>query len=228
MKDFIYEYQIPDQLCDDLIKLHSEIPWLSDEVIKDELTDLNYPMTKGHGKTGSNRVFKHIKDSIDVSIMPQAVFNPISCNKVYWPYIEVIKNYKLHLDKATNEYFYELGYMDGVFRNEVGVPMTTCVSLNEALNIQRYEPGGGYHVWHMERSPERTQREFVWMTYLNDVPDGGTEFYYQKRTEKAVKGKTLLWPAGYTHVHKGQISKKHIKYIITGWLSFNDINAETN
>ena len=38
MKDFIYEYQIPDQLCDDLIKLHSEIPWLSDEVIKDELT----------------------------------------------------------------------------------------------------------------------------------------------------------------------------------------------
>ena len=80
----------------------------------------------------------------------------------------------------------------------------------------------------MERSPERTQREFVWMTYLNDVPDGGTEFYYQKRTEKAVKGKTLLWPAGYTHVHKGQISKKHIKYIITGWLSFNDVNAETN
>ncbi len=226
MKDFIYEYQVPDEICDDLIKVHDEIPFLSDEVIRDDLIDLHYPFQKTHGQTGSNRILKEVKDSIDVGIMPQAIFNPIACNKVYWPYIEVVQKYKLHLDKALNEYFYELKYMDGDFRNTVGIPMTTCVDLREPFNIQRYEPGGGYHVWHYERSPDRTQREFVWMTYLNDVPDGGTQFYYQNRTEKAIKGKTLIWPAGYTHVHKGQISKKNIKYIITGWISLNDSNSK--
>ena len=60
------------------------------------------------------------------------------------------------------------------------------------------------------------------MTYLNDVPDGGTEFLYQQLTIKARKGKTVIWPANYTHPHRGQISHKHEKYIMTGWLGYVD------
>ena len=58
------------------------------------------------------------------------------------------------------------------------------------------------------------------MTFLNDVPDGGTEFMYQNITVPAKKGLTLIWPASYTHVHRGQISKNFEKYIITGWFSY--------
>ena len=57
------------------------------------------------------------------------------------------------------------------------------------------------------------------MTYLNDVPDGGTDFKYQKITCPAKKGLTILWPPDWHHTHKGQVSKKHDKYIITGWYS---------
>ena len=33
-----------------------------------------------------------------------------------------------------------------------------------------------------------------------------------------VKGNTVIFPAGLTHKHRGQISEEHEKYIITGWL----------
>ena len=36
------------------------------------------------------------------------------------------------------------------------------------------------------------------MTYLNDVPDGGTHFKYQELTAPAKKGLTLIWPTDFT------------------------------
>ena len=62
-------------------------------------------------------------------------------------------------------------------------------------------------------------RAMVYMTYLNDVTEGGgTMFYHQNVTTKAVKGKTLIFPAAYTHLHKGEISQTQHKYILTGWI----------
>jgi hypothetical protein len=58
------------------------------------------------------------------------------------------------------------------------------------------------------------------MTYLNDVPEGGTEFMYQKLTSPAKKGLTLIWPSDWTHAHRGQICNTHTKYIITGWFNY--------
>ena len=94
-------------------------------------------------------------------------------------------------------------------------------TLTSHWNIQYYKAGGGYKFWHCER-PNHNKRILVWMTYLNDVPDGGTEFLYQKITSPAKKGLTLFWPVDWTHTHRGQISKSHEKYITTGWLDFVD------
>ena len=47
------------------------------------------------------------------------------------------------------------------------------------------------------------------------------KFHFQNKTIKAEKGKTLIWPAGFTDTHRGQISKKHVKYIVTGWIHDN-------
>jgi hypothetical protein len=59
------------------------------------------------------------------------------------------------------------------------------------------------------------------MTYLNTVKDGGgTEFFHQKLTTSAEQGKTLIWPADWTHTHRGITSPTEEKYIITGWYSF--------
>ena len=94
----------------------------------------------------------------------------------------------------------------------------------ERINIQKYEPKQGYFGWHTERArpvaPE-SSRHMVFMTYLNDVSDGGeTEFYHQKIKVKPEKGLTLIWPADWTHTHRGITSFTEPKYIITGWFNF--------
>ena len=90
------------------------------------------------------------------------------------------------------------------------------------VNIQYYKKNWGFKVWHKENDgdPQVITRHLVFMTYLNDVDDGGTDFLYQKLTTPAKKGLTLIWPAGWTHTHKGQISKTKEKYILTSWLDF--------
>jgi hypothetical protein len=94
----------------------------------------------------------------------------------------------------------------------------------ENVKLQHYKPGEGFFVWHAERTTDAlpvSARHLVFMTYLNDVVDGGeTEFYYQKLKIKPKKGLTLIWPADWTHTHRGITSEKKDKYIITGWFSY--------
>lgn len=90
-------------------------------------------------------------------------------------------------------------------------------------NIQKYNPGGGYKIWHSERGSDdmTIRRHLVFMTYLNDVTDeGGTAFFHQNLILKPKKGLTVIWPADWTYTHKGVVSNTQTKYIATGWLSF--------
>jgi prolyl 4-hydroxylase len=98
--------------------------------------------------------------------------------------------------------------------------------IREVMQLQYYKPGGGYKAFHYENQGSSIvdiQRHLVFMTYLNTIPSqegGGTEFLYQ-RSFNAVAGKTLIWPAIWTHTHRGIISPTKEKYIITGWYSYN-------
>ena len=97
-----------------------------------------------------------------------------------------------------------------------------AVTLRESFNIQHYAPNEGFLGWHCERSQTQTnQRALVFMTYLNDVTDGGeTEFYWQNLKVKPVKGKMVVWPTDFTHLHRGITSPTQEKYIATGWYNF--------
>ena len=96
-------------------------------------------------------------------------------------------------------------------------------AINEDWNIQRYKPNEGFYKWHTERRDlSNSARHLVFMTYLNDVNDGGeTEFYHQKLKVKPKKGLTLIWGADWTFVHRGIPSKTETKYIATGWYSYS-------
>ncbi len=89
----------------------------------------------------------------------------------------------------------------------------------DACQLQYYKPGEGYKVWHCERE-SKENRCLVFMTFLNTVPEACTHFKYQDLTVPAEKGLTLIWPPDFTHTHKGQITKQHEKYILTGWLGY--------
>lgn len=89
------------------------------------------------------------------------------------------------------------------------------------FNMQKYEPGQGFHGWHCERaSLPYCNRVLVWMVYLNTVKDRGeTEFYYQHHFESAEEGKLVIWPSDWTHLHRGVPSPSETKYVLTGWFT---------
>jgi hypothetical protein len=59
----------------------------------------------------------------------------------------------------------------------------------------------------------------AFILYLNDVEDGGeTEFLYYHKRIKPKQGTLILFPAGYTHTHRGNPPLKGSKYILTGWV----------
>jgi hypothetical protein len=85
-------------------------------------------------------------------------------------------------------------------------------------HFQLYEPGEGYKVWHVDAMGQKMHRMFVFILYLNDVPDGGTEFRDYNYTCKAEKGKVLFFPANFCFVHRSQVSYTSQKAIFTGWI----------
>ena len=89
-----------------------------------------------------------------------------------------------------------------------------------SYNIQRYigEEEGFFNL-HNENSGSHPYRMLVWMVYLNDAKCG-TEFPYQEKTVTPKTGRTVIWPAGWTHPHVGVTPNQGTKYIATGWFYF--------
>ena len=87
------------------------------------------------------------------------------------------------------------------------------------VKAKRIPIGGGFHKWHYENAAYQTaNRSFVIQAYLNTVENGGeTEFLYQNKRINAVQGTVLIWPAAYTHVHRGNPPIGQDKYILTTW-----------
>jgi len=88
------------------------------------------------------------------------------------------------------------------------------------IKLQKTKPGEGYHVWHCEQGTEDgANRCVVYALYLNTITEAGeTEYLYQKLRVQPRENVMVLWPAGYTHPHRGNaVYGNDAKYIITGW-----------
>jgi len=90
----------------------------------------------------------------------------------------------------------------------------------EGLKMKRIKPGGGFHSWHFEGMGKTNERKLVVQLYMNDIDEAGeTEFLYQNKRYSPKKNRLLIWPADWTHTHRGNppIGIKN-KYILTTWL----------
>jgi hypothetical protein len=188
-ESFIGGWCIPNNICDDLIKL------------------FHFAKEKGHTIPGTQKhcgkveIDKDVKDSEELRIKWDSKNS-------------IIINYRNQLQKVLDNYVkrYSTVYLQHGF------------NVNVDYNLQYYKPGGGFKIWHNERANigEELKRILVFMTYLNDVDDGGTEFKNQNIICPAKKGLTLIWPTDWTHTHRGQVSYTKEKYIVTGWFTFNE------
>lgn len=157
---------------------------------------------KSSGTVGQAELQLDVKKSTDLSIIPE-----------YFDIPEV-NNYLKQLEIVCEKYKEKYEWCNRF--------SPWCI--DEGFNVQHYKPTEGFYGWHTERencTHRSASRHLVFMTYLNDVTDGGeTEWYYQKLKIKPQKGLSVIWPADWTHVHKGVASPTQEKYIATGWYNY--------
>lgn len=97
---------------------------------------------------------------------------------------------------------------------------------NPWTKLQKTYPQGGYHIWHYEVDCiTEVSRVLAWILYLNDIPEGEgeTEFLFQGVRVKPKKGTLVIWPAHFTHPHRGNPVYTKTKYIATGWIEYKDV-----
>ena len=145
------------------------------------------------------------KDRMDIAIAP---------NQLDLPGNEVFKLYINSLFTCYKDYLVQWPFLAQIAQNlEMG-----------NFNLGRYLRGQHFQKMHTERdSLSSLHRVLAWMTYLNDVDEGGeTCFSHYGLNIKPRKGLTMIWPAEWTHAHKGNVLLGESKYMITGWLTFSD------
>lgn len=91
-----------------------------------------------------------------------------------------------------------------------------------SVKVQKTVPGGGYHIWHCEQNAgDMGNRVLTYSLYLNTLGEncaGETEFLYQKLRVPPKENSMIIWPAAYTHTHRGNVVHgDKSKYIMTGW-----------
>ena len=155
------------------------------------------------GVFGGGKANLKVKSTIDIAINPNDLKNPK---------YKIFNQYIGELHKCFLEYQNQWPFLKTMIKN-IDIP---------SFNIQKYSKGDHFAHMHSERTSLNTlHRLFAWMTYLNNVDDGGqTNFSHYGIKIKPEIGKTLIWPAEWTHAHSGGILKSGTKYIITGWMHF--------
>ena len=154
------------------------------------------------GATGRGNICLENKDRRDISIAPKDL--NLKGNEIFNKYFE-------NLFEFYKDYNKQWPFLASIISNlEIG-----------KFNIGKYIKGQHFQKIHTERANLNTlHRLLAFMTYLNDVEDGGSTYFTHYDLDiKPKKGLTIIWPAEWTHAHKGNIINIGSKYIITGWLT---------
>ena len=174
-------------------------PTLCEEII--EYFEKNkHKQIQGLTSGGLNQKFK---DRQDITLSPKELKFPK--NKIYKEYFEILFN-------CYKDYNLQWPFLSNIVSHlDIG-----------NFNLGKYEPGQHFQRIHCERSGLNTlHRLFAFMTYLNNVEEGGSTYFNHYDLEiQPKKGLTLIWPAEWTHAHRGNTLISGSKYIITGWIHF--------
>ena len=178
--------------------------WVIDDTICNELITYyeKNQIKQTQGVTSKGIDIKE-KNSRDISVSPKDI--NIKGN-------EIIASYFQSLFECFKDYNSQWPFLSS-FINKLDIG---------PFNITKYSPGQHFQKVHSERTSINTlHRLFAFMTYLNDVEEGGSTYFPHYDLEiKPKKGLTLIWPSEWTHAHRGNILNSGLKYIITGWLNF--------
>lgn len=152
------------------------------------------------GPQGGNKIDRSLKRTTDLFLSVANGWEDIDA--------EIFQSFQKTLLKFSKmyPYFERIGPQDKGYR------------------ISRTEAGDFYN-WHVEAdAPGYCDRQLVALWYLNDIesPGGETEFKYQDIKISPQQGTLVLFPAIWTHEHRGCKVQNGTKYVLATWVIFNE------
>ena len=149
----------------------------------------------------------------------QIEINPLGLSKKDKP-----KIMELRQTAIAPEFFDKLNECRDKYLEETGIRNVIGDTFFRNMLVQRTRADSfeSYSSWHCESGSHNfSDRALVYTLYLNDDFEGGeTEFKYQKYKEVPEAGNLVIFPAGFTHTHRGAMLITGTKYIVTGWMFF--------
>ena len=136
--------------------------------------------------------------------------------------LDQIEDHPLLLTNETNSV---LERASTEYRNKYSASLGTMNYSSWRIKLQKTPIGGGFYNWHCEDGDfNLATRVLVWAIYLNDMPEGEgeTEFLYYHKRIRPCKGDVVIFPAAFTHTHRGTPPLSTEKYIAPGWWSFTN------
>ena len=127
----------------------------------------------------------------------------------------------------VQQYFDFLGKCFKCYVERYGIEFNGPI-YNDVFKIHKVRKSEGFHQWHYERSASPYLDRFMaYMTYLEVPKKGGeTEFLHQSLRIEPIVGRTLIWPAGFTHMHRGNPPLDGEKMYITGWFNAAKVDLQ--
>ena len=214
----IYDNALPDDICDYLIQIferENNTPGTMVEMLRSPSDPPTGPTSFVNGlemKLGDE--FFDL-DSV-IGDLDYIVLEKITeYNKKY-----LLADNKLNFDLITND---ELELDENEFDNP-NVVSEYLTRMGEYIIKKYTHPNDGFHMWHHDWAPLTylIQRVLAVQFFLNDVEDGGeTEFYHQGIKVKPKKGRLVIFPTYFTHLHRGNKPISNDKYTVSCFYKFN-------
>jgi hypothetical protein len=202
-RSFIYKKDdaLTSDQCDDIIRLFKGLQdRYGDENPSDD-PNFSYDWNEVNHRKDKSRFFQDIR--------------------TYYSEADKRENYRLcdlffkAVNLAAEEYTSAIGQGLGVLHPD-------------SMKVHQNERGGHFSSWHYEYSGEDERykaRVLVYVINLTDYVEGdehsGTEFIYQGVHVPPKKGQLLMFPADFTHTHRGNPNYVADRYFCTGWMLVN-------
>ena len=117
--------------------------------------------------------------------------------------------------KLTGPLWYNIAECYNIYHNYYNIDRLLS---SYSFKAHKVLPTGGYHIWHHEHWFGDPYRVLAWHLNLEIPKKGGeTEFLFQSIRVEPQVGQLMIWPAGFTHKHRGNPPLEGQKIYLTGW-----------
>jgi len=195
----VYDNALSDNWCDDTIRLFNTLETKYGDQFPSETDDphVNHNFNNVSHRRDKCRFFQSIADEWDKEDREENI-------RLTKTFFDTIEEYK-------NQYLKQIGLGLGKLEPD-------------CMKIHYNDIGSHFSSWHHEYSGTNERyksRVLVYMVNMTDYAPGdegsGTEFLFQGLRIPPKKGQMIIFPADFTHTHRGNPNYHGERYFATGW-----------